>query len=86
MKQVKAISHQLALSLAMFAGSSCLLSAAVRLPAILGSHMVLQQKAPVNFWGWANPSEKVRIMTDWDNTVYDTTADGGGHWQVPAAE
>jgi hypothetical protein len=57
-------------------------SATVRLPAILGSHMVLQQKAPVNFWGWANPAEKIRIMTDWDNTVYDTTADGGGQWQV----
>ncbi len=82
MKPVKALTCPLALSLAMFAGGSCLSSAAVRLPAILGSHMVLQQKAQVSFWGWANPAEKVRIMTDWDNTVYDTTADGGGQWQV----
>jgi len=79
---MKAIFYPLALSLAMFAGSSCPVSATVRLPAILGSHMVLQQKAPVSFWGWANPAEKIRIMTDWDNTVYDTTADGGGQWQV----
>lgn len=82
MKRTKSLRRLIALSMVIFAESSYLLSAAVRLPAILGSHMVLLQKAPVTFWGWANPAEKVRIMTDWDSIVYDTTADSGGQWQV----
>lgn len=58
-------------------------SAAVRLPAILGSHMVLQQKATVNLWGWSNASEKIRILTDWTNTLYEVVADSGGRWRAP---
>jgi len=32
-------------------------SAEVRLPSILGNHMVLQQKSEVNLWGWCSPAE-----------------------------
>jgi len=42
------------------------MSAAVRLPNIIGSHMVLQQKSTVKIWGWAGPSEKVTIKTNWE--------------------
>lgn len=57
--------------------------AAIRLPAIIGSHMVLKQKTSVNIWGWSNPAEKIRIMTDWDTTVYEAVADSGGRWITP---
>jgi sialate O-acetylesterase len=33
--------------------------AAVKLPAILAEHMVLQQNRPVHLWGWADPGESV---------------------------
>ncbi|NUM75547.1 hypothetical protein HUU40_14400, partial [candidate division KSB1 bacterium] len=45
----------------------------IRLPAVLGSHMVLQQKSEVNLWGWSNPGEKIRVMVDWDTTIYHAT-------------
>src|SRR5258706_1448327 len=44
--------------------------AEVRLPAIIGSHMVLPQNSEVNFWGWANPGETIKINADWDTTSY----------------
>src|SRR5512143_612744 len=33
--------------------------AEVRLPALVGSHMVLQREAPVRLWGWAASGEDV---------------------------
>ena len=33
----------------------------LKLPSILGSHMVLQQNTQVNIWGWANPGERIEI-------------------------
>ena len=35
--------------------------AQIRLPHILSSGVVLQQKADVNLWGWASPAEKISI-------------------------
>ncbi|MBK7937165.1 MAG: sialate O-acetylesterase [Lewinellaceae bacterium] len=37
----------------------------IRLPAIFGSHMVLQQNSEVNFWGWAAPEDKLRVVCSW---------------------
>ncbi len=65
------------------------LFAEIRLPAIIGSHMVLQQKSDVKLWGWCNPGEQVRIKTDWDTTTYKTTGTNGSKWvlqiKTPAA-
>ena len=80
---MKPILCHVALALAILTGTPNRLSATVRLPAILGSHMVLQQKSTVNLWGWGNPAEKIRIMTDWETKVYETVADSGGQWTVP---
>jgi sialate O-acetylesterase len=41
--------------------------AAVRLPAVLTSNMVLQQQSNVKFWGWSEPGERVFITTSWDH-------------------
>ena len=47
----------------------------VQLPAIIGDHMVLQQKAKVTLWGWTtNPTERVDIRVDWDTTRYTARA------------
>ena len=37
------------------------LQGAVRLPAVISDHMVLQQGAPVRVWGSASPGEDVRV-------------------------
>ena len=57
-------------------------SANVRLPAIYGSHMVLQQNSTISFWGWSDPHEKVSIKTDWDTTNYSTFASGSAKWNL----
>ena len=47
------------------------LQADVQLPAIIGDHMVLQQKSKVTLWGWTtNPGEEVKVTVDWDTTQY----------------
>lgn len=53
----------------------CLLAcnsfAAVTLPAIFTDNMVLQRNSKVSVWGWANASEKVKIVGSWNPA--DTT-------------
>ncbi len=53
---------------------------AIRLPSVLGSHMVLQQKSDVKLWGWCGPSEKVIIKTSWDTITYKTTGGSSAKW------
>ncbi len=54
----------------------------VRLPAVLGSNMVLQQKSEVQVWGWCSPTEKISVMVDWDTTVYRTAGSRTAKWSV----
>lgn len=56
--------------------------AKIRLPNILGSNMVLQQKSTTKLWGWADPGEKIKITSSWDNKVSETVADGNAKWQI----
>ena len=58
------------------------LSAAIRLPALVGSNMVLQQNDSVTIWGWANPSEKVTVFTGWDNRTATVTTSGDAKWAL----
>jgi len=55
-------------------------NAEVRLPAIIGDNMVLQQGVKVRIWGNARPGERV-IVTVKDKSA-STVADAQGHWQV----
>ena len=66
-----------------------LLFSDVKLPAIFGDHMVLQQNMKAPVWGWAEPDEKVTVKAGWLNTGTSTTADQHGKWliklQTPSA-
>ncbi|GAB3790649.1 sialate O-acetylesterase [Spirosoma horti] len=52
----------------------------VRLPAVFGSHMVLQRRKPVPVWGWAEAGEKVTVTLN--NQTKTTKADKAGKWRV----
>jgi len=69
--------------------SSSIAMAVVRLPAIIGSHMVLQQKSAVQLWGWSAPAEKITIQPSWDTASYTVVAGRGARWtaliKTPAA-
>ena len=57
-------------------------SAKVKLPNILGNHMVLQQNTIINLWGSTDPGRKVRITTSWNNAVYTVKANTEGDWHA----
>jgi sialate O-acetylesterase len=55
-------------------------SAQVRLPQLIGDHMVLQRDIPVNIWGWAAPGEKIEVR--FAGRRYKAKAAGDSSWQV----
>jgi sialate O-acetylesterase len=52
----------------------------VKLPSVLGSHMVLQRDMPLPIWGWAGPGEAVKVRLD--EQTAETRADKEGNWKV----
>ena len=53
----------------------------VKLPAMMGDHMVLQQNSSVKLWGWAD-GKKVTVTTSWNNRTYQASTDKDGTWLV----
>lgn len=68
------------LFLAVFPTFAC---AAVRLPAIISDHMVLQAGMDIPIWGWAGPGEKVEVS--FAGQKVSTTASANGSWRVKLA-
>jgi hypothetical protein len=70
------------LSLA-FAASA---QANVRVPAVIGNNMVLQQGIPLPIWGWADAGEDVTVT--FRDKMLTVKADAAGKWKVtlPAIE
>jgi sialate O-acetylesterase len=54
----------------------------IRLPAIIGDHMVLQQNTDCKLWGWSNSNEKITITTSWDDSKTEVRADGTAKWMT----
>src|SRR5437899_686381 len=52
----------------------------VKLPAVIGSHMVLQRDRPLPIWGWAEVGEQV-IVTFGEQKA-TAQADDKGRWKV----
>ena len=66
--------------LVMFCSLAGNLPAAVTVPSMIGSHMVLQRDMPVPVWGDADPNE--RIMVKFRDQQKIATADAHGKWMV----
>lgn len=58
------------------------LNAAVRLPSFFSSHMVLQQKSEVSFWGWAGAAQFISIVPSWSGDTVKVRADGYAKWKT----
>ncbi len=52
----------------------------VKVPAIFGSHMVLQRDQANRVWGWADVGEKVTVSIAGQS--HEATTGGDGKWQV----
>jgi len=57
-------------------------TAEVRLPAVFGDHMVLQQRTSAPLWGWAQPGQRIRVHPSWMDRPLPTTAGRDGAWRV----
>ncbi|MGE5295300.1 MAG: sialate O-acetylesterase [Solirubrobacterales bacterium] len=57
-------------------------TADIRLPAIVGDNMVLQQGRKVPLWGWADPGETVSIKVSWKADEQRVTAGKDGKWKL----
>ncbi|RBP41323.1 sialate O-acetylesterase [Roseimicrobium gellanilyticum] len=69
--------HSLLLALALTPG---LASAELKLPSVIGDHMVLQQKQSNPIWGWDTPGTKVSVT--FAGKMYAADADKDGKWTV----
>ena len=62
----------------------------LRLPSIIGDHMVLQANSNVKIWGWAEPNKEVLIIPSWSQDTVRTKSTGDTKWlasiQTPAAD
>jgi sialate O-acetylesterase len=52
----------------------------IKLPAIIGDNMVLQQGGKVSIWGWADPDEEVTVGVSWNSMKFAVTSDKDGKW------
>ncbi|MBW8016472.1 MAG: sialate O-acetylesterase [Planctomycetes bacterium] len=53
----------------------------VKLPAVFGDNMVLQQQSEVTIWGWADPGEEVTVSACWKASA-STKTGNDGKWSV----
>ena len=77
---MKRLAFILFLILAVTGFSSGLARADVKLPAVIGSGMVLQRDRPAAVWGWATPGEKVTVT--FAGRTCSARANQAGRWQV----
>ncbi|HEX8327697.1 MAG TPA: sialate O-acetylesterase [Hymenobacter sp.] len=71
------VKHLLALSLGLTPVAA---TAAVRVPALVGDHMVLQRDQPLAIWGWAEPGEKITV--DFRQQKVSVVTPANGRWQA----
>ncbi len=66
----------------LFFISQLLNAADLKLPSVLGSHMVLQQQGSAAVWGWAEAGATVSVKASWLGTAGLTTANNDGKWKI----
>src|SRR5882757_5148215 len=71
----------LALALSAF----ILCRANVRLPNVLSSNMVLQQRSKAALWGWCEPGERIAVTTSWDGKTDSIRGTRDGNWRLSVA-
>ncbi len=54
----------------------------VRLPAVIGDNMVLQQSTETPIWGWADANEEVTVKGSWNAESRSIKAGADGKWRV----
>jgi sialate O-acetylesterase len=74
------ICRKVIFGLVLVAVTSAAALADVRLPAVIGDNMVLQQGVKVPIWGWAEPNAQIMVSVSWHSMRWGVTADKDGKW------
>ena len=59
--------------------------AEIKLPAVFGNNMVLQQQTEAAIWGKATPGKSVKVVTSWNKKSYSAKSDNEGNWKLKVA-
>ncbi len=54
----------------------------IKLPAVIGDNMVLQQKSEVAIWGWGDPGSEVRVSGSWSKDTVKGKISNQSVWNV----
>jgi sialate O-acetylesterase len=82
---MKRLFSSLVTFLIVFVISSQTLNGEVKLPAIFGDNMVLQQKTEAAIWGTAAKNTTVKVTTSWNNKSYSARSTSDGKWKLKVA-
>ncbi len=58
------------------------LKAQIKLPAVIGDNMVLQQKSEVSIWGWGDPGTKIKVSGSWSKDTATAMVSNQAEWLV----
>ena len=58
------------------------LRAEIKLPALVGDNMVLQQATKSTALGNATPNSSLKVRSSWDNTEYTAQVNDQGRWEI----
>jgi sialate O-acetylesterase len=68
--------------LLLLSGGTIACFARLRLPAVISSNMVLQQRSNTRLWGWCDPGERILITSSWDHRTDSAKGTRDGKWEV----
>ena len=54
----------------------------IKLPAVIGDNMVLQQNSEVAIWGWGDPGDEIKVSGSWDNDTVKAKISNQSAWKV----
>jgi sialate O-acetylesterase len=54
----------------------------IRLPAVIGDNMVLQQNSEVAIWGWGDPGREIKVSGSWNKDTVKAMISNQSAWKV----
>ena len=54
----------------------------IKLPAVIGDNMVLQQNSEVAIWGWGDPGSEIKVSGSWSNDTVKAKISNQSEWKV----
>ena len=70
----------LLISLVLYAASTSIVFADIKLPAVISDNMVLQRGKKAKIWGRGDPGEQIMVSVSWHSMGWSVVTNGNGDW------